>query len=616
MKESQQLQHIISKSKWSMEDLNMLLRLSNGNYDRAISTILQHEKTGLPAELLIRSRRHGGAQDDYHFQPQQQKMISMATPCAISASASRRTRTNNQDSCQPSNCETTAIPSFAPPIHDVEKLNGWASYEMCNARRCVSSDQTGRRGVYTCSTTTDIPPVFQVESWSYEGGGRRRGHNSSSISLQEPGHPPRRRDRIFPDGTASTKPLHPHSCPEDLLRRLSPAEKDQLLCHFLSDQGCAYPGGQTRQEETRIPSNKTDSSAKELEIQNIQTGLFQSYLGKKEKDSIENIDDISMELGIEASNQEFRELCHRQVEERKTEKALIDMAKMASSLMCPPPLLAREESIIEEAKRCSLACPNFSDTREDGSLVSRYTPRQQEDHAIIEKAKRVSLAEPSPVSKEERLIEDVKRQSLKVRVEMDRGMRFNSRYYGYGDDGAASVQTAATFPFASDGTMAKNFRGDFEESSFSYRKPPPRDLMQAAAVARDDASTENLMAARSVPVPLDAERAAHSSYTSLLGHNHPPGDRNRTEFAAIPPTGYDALALAENLGVARRVQMADGVGAPYPFVPDRKQPPKYGTLAEFSTIPCNRYTSLVDDAVDDLYSIVSDRKQPPQDKRK
>ena len=53
MNNMEELQHIISK--WSIEDLNMVLRFSNGDCERAINKILQHGRTGLPAELLIYS---------------------------------------------------------------------------------------------------------------------------------------------------------------------------------------------------------------------------------------------------------------------------------------------------------------------------------------------------------------------------------------------------------------------------------------------------------------------------------------------------------------------------------------------------------------------------------
>ena len=51
MNNMEDLQHIISKL--SIKDLNIVLRFSNGDCERAINKILQHGRTGLPAELLI-----------------------------------------------------------------------------------------------------------------------------------------------------------------------------------------------------------------------------------------------------------------------------------------------------------------------------------------------------------------------------------------------------------------------------------------------------------------------------------------------------------------------------------------------------------------------------------
>lgn len=49
----EKLQQIFST--WSLEDLKVILRLSNGDCELAIQRVLQHEQTGLPAGVLIRS---------------------------------------------------------------------------------------------------------------------------------------------------------------------------------------------------------------------------------------------------------------------------------------------------------------------------------------------------------------------------------------------------------------------------------------------------------------------------------------------------------------------------------------------------------------------------------
>ena len=50
----EELQHNFSMM-WSIDDLNTVLRLSNGDRQLAIGRILRHERTALPAEALIRS---------------------------------------------------------------------------------------------------------------------------------------------------------------------------------------------------------------------------------------------------------------------------------------------------------------------------------------------------------------------------------------------------------------------------------------------------------------------------------------------------------------------------------------------------------------------------------
>ena len=51
MNTQEQLQQIFSK--WSADDLNRLLHLSNGDCGRAINSIIQHERSGLPPEFFL-----------------------------------------------------------------------------------------------------------------------------------------------------------------------------------------------------------------------------------------------------------------------------------------------------------------------------------------------------------------------------------------------------------------------------------------------------------------------------------------------------------------------------------------------------------------------------------
>ena len=46
-----EMQHILSK--WSGDELSRVLHQANGNYTHAINCIIEHERTGLPIELLI-----------------------------------------------------------------------------------------------------------------------------------------------------------------------------------------------------------------------------------------------------------------------------------------------------------------------------------------------------------------------------------------------------------------------------------------------------------------------------------------------------------------------------------------------------------------------------------
>lgn len=49
--DNNEMQHILSK--WSGDELSRVLHQANGNYTHAINCIIEHERTGLPIELLI-----------------------------------------------------------------------------------------------------------------------------------------------------------------------------------------------------------------------------------------------------------------------------------------------------------------------------------------------------------------------------------------------------------------------------------------------------------------------------------------------------------------------------------------------------------------------------------
>eukprot|EP00579_Thalassiosira_antarctica_P007848 CAMPEP_0201897850 /NCGR_PEP_ID=MMETSP0902-20130614/47413_1 /ASSEMBLY_ACC=CAM_ASM_000551 /TAXON_ID=420261 /ORGANISM="Thalassiosira antarctica, Strain CCMP982" /LENGTH=218 /DNA_ID=CAMNT_0048430829 /DNA_START=18 /DNA_END=674 /DNA_ORIENTATION=- len=169
------------------------------------------------------------------------------------------------------------------------------------------------------------------------------------------------------------------------------------------------------------------------------------------------MDDEAIKFGIRASKREFRELCRRQDEEEKMEKALIDTAKFASLHDHTP--MSREECIIEEVKRESLACP----------------PHMTKEKRLIEEVKRESLAAMQALEESQSLPgenHDIQEVPSTWRL---RGTRM------------PSLATAA-FPFTGDVASIQSIEVyrrmpmeevvDASSSSVSDRKPAAQDQTQ------------------------------------------------------------------------------------------------------------------------------------------
>merc|ERR1712194_597264 len=184
-------------------------------------------------------------------------------------------------------------------------------------------------------------------------------------------------------------------------------EKDQLLRQLLPLRGRLHRHG--RPGSTRPPKYDTRVSTGEVavpvEVLDVQTGLFSSFNGKEvPKCPVDNINEEAIKHGMRGSKQEFRELCCR---EDQKEEALIDEAKRASLRHYNHICRKREGWIVNEAKRESLACPNL----ESQEQIEIEEANQIIEEQIIGEAKLESLHFP-PMTKEERLVEEVKVESI------------------------------------------------------------------------------------------------------------------------------------------------------------------------------------------------------------
>jgi len=446
-----------------MDDLSTVLRLSDGDCGRAIYSILQHERTGLPADMLIRflsedrapngrQQRQGQQQVEgggvlppptsrvsgtksgrsrhsshdemmAHTMPsyetstltsqlwQQQARVACLPP-TNGASRARHIGCDDEEASRYSSDSKTAAMSSSPLFHDVDSRNEGLSTSPLHRGRFPRHTN---KHVGSDPPNT-VPSVIQTET-------------TESRERSMPQVPCQPLQRSSSEGATQFPSLS--SPPEVLLQRLSPDEKDRLLLQLLSSRGqINMQAGQ---------DDKTDLSTRETNLINVQIGILMSL--KKEENlksrDEDNTDDEALEFGIRASKQDFREHCRTQDQENEDEKALIEHAKSVSlhiqdeekekekaiiehaksvSLQNSTHM-SKEECIIERVKQESLACPNFIlgeyciiEEAKRESLVPKSSVIMEEQ--LVEEAKQKSLACPPPMSREEHLIEEVRRESL------------------------------------------------------------------------------------------------------------------------------------------------------------------------------------------------------------
>merc|ERR1712194_342551 len=366
---------------------------------------------------------------------------------------------------------------------------------MPNPPRSRSSQRPGSLGgqANLLLEQNYVPAIIGVEEDSCRWGDRE---NDSNIIPSEPGQTNHQNSHAAVTVSASSR----NSVTEVLLQQLSPSEKDQLLRQLLPLRGRLHRHG--RPGSTRPPKYDTRVSTGEVavpvEVLDVQTGLFSSFNGKEvPKCPVDNINEEAIKHGIRVSKQEFRELCCR---EDQKEEALIDEAKRASLRHYNHICRKREGWIVNEAKRESLACPNL----ESQEQIEIEEANQIIEEQIIGEAKLESLHFP-PMTKEERLVEEVKVESIiamQAKLEESQGRQGLSYMSTYNPDcdvrevsptrksrSRASPVARAAYPFTRvfDSTGSSHFSqrtptvlegGDWSTSSISDRKPHAQSHFQ------------------------------------------------------------------------------------------------------------------------------------------
>jgi hypothetical protein len=171
--------------------------------------------------------------------------------------------------------------------------------------------------------------------------------------------------------------------PEMFLQGLTQDERDRLL-HQLLTMPHQYGG-------THDTSRNRQKTTMETDIINLQHGIMMSLREQEQRSRWSgNTEDESMELGRRASESEYNEYCRRRRQDEENDARLLAIAKSKSLRGA-----SFDQEDLERARAESL-----------------YSPSHEQVQAeLIDSVKRVSLDKAYGMTREEQLIDDVKRAS-------------------------------------------------------------------------------------------------------------------------------------------------------------------------------------------------------------
>ena len=395
-------------SGWTNADLLCVLGHFNRDFAMAIDTILRHDATGQPPEVLIRLLREGevGPPQPQHVHTSSRVSLQSSShtgssdngPVSLDSNASTGITTHHFARC--SSHPPAAVERFPPPP--------LASTFSRQERVPPPHINSAFHHPDSVSNTDIVVPrrTYQVH---------RPGFSQEMSSFQE-----NITSSMVNSAISRLLGLGVH-------RTLSQREKDEILLRVLSK----------RQHDTQPvapalkPKYQGGPSPKDANMLNIQAGIEASLKETRNATTETNPEDEALAYALNASKEAFNEESKQrelrnELERKmiktvlvkslsdpvmKTEEELIAKA-MAESLA--EPVKKSEEQLIEEAMEKSLSDPVMKTEEElitKAIAESLAEPVRKSEEQLIEEAREMSLRDPIKKSEEE-LVDEAIRQSL------------------------------------------------------------------------------------------------------------------------------------------------------------------------------------------------------------
>ena len=473
-------------SRWTDDDLLCVLAHANGDFAVALDTILHHETTGRPPEDLI------------HY------LLSARERQYFQGSSSPRSRNPRRSYSESENIQRQRQHQSIPNDSNGVDLGGCGSDP-------VGLDRKRRGGSYDVGTVSSAPPRSSAPLPLLEGEGipfnieRRQQQQdlplpatidkfSSGVGLNS-------------NSTWDIPAASPSSRSADTMNHSTPLTQHRIdMNRTLSESRQTHTD-----EETEAKAEASESTSTHQLMLNMQSGIEASL--KKTKNTSETDTDINNEVMVmsyaaKVSKETFDEEYRKQEARKALEKRMVDIS-LAVSLS--DPVKKSEEELIGEALKKSLADPIpksevqlFEQARENSlEDIERLEVIMKSEEELVEVAKQKSL---HILSKDEELIDAVKRQSLKdalkdplsraLEESLSESLEFDTRrrltssthLLSFGEDGNSDCSSCVEHHL-----MPSRFDSPLKRSDFDLtdRKMPALDLPTAQNCEEDQAQHSN-----------------------------------------------------------------------------------------------------------------------------
>ena len=384
----------IFSSRWTDDAFICILSHTNGDFATAVNTILRHEATGQPPEVLIRLLSGGGR--GWHFNSSsphrwRRHSYSENSPHSLQSvglgGGGGLNRNRSEGDSEPvalnrNRSEGAAVTSydFVPPLSNLS-IEGEGAEPHLLSERC-----------------TDVPQGEEQVNNGPSSAGERKAFVEDAFDM-----------------SSEDLQTRVHRCPSSKNGPPISSSTAQVNNTTQTEQG--EPLNQNlRPRHLDGEPDLSELEPKHQQMLDMQSGIEASLRETKNASETDpDTDDEALSYAVKVSKETFDEEYRNQQLRNALEERMIKIS-LAASLS--DPVKKSEEELIGEALKISLADPvhkseeQLIEEARENSLedIERVETIIKSEKELVEIATQKSL---HTMSKEEELIEAVKRQSLK-----------------------------------------------------------------------------------------------------------------------------------------------------------------------------------------------------------